>query len=79
VNAGQNACSKDNKLLFCRTGEKDRARFDVYDLTSNRWFIGMLPKEIPEGASILSVNNTVYIAGGRVNGMASNQVWKLDF
>ncbi|MGE5106935.1 MAG: hypothetical protein ACM3H8_05295 [Sphingobacteriales bacterium] len=30
------------------------------------------------GASIISVNNTIYVAGGYVNGILSNQVWKLE-
>lgn len=42
------------------------------------WSIGVLPQNI-EGASIISVNNTIYVASGYVNGVLSNPVWKLEF
>ena len=76
---GQNAVLKDNKILYFRHYDTaDPVRFDIYDTVTQSWSIGVLPKSIL-GASVISVNNTVYIAGGRVNGAVSNQVWKLDF
>jgi len=30
-------------------------------------------------ASIISLDNTIYLAGGFVNGVLSNKVWKLEF
>jgi hypothetical protein len=32
-----------------------------------------------QGAAIISVNNTIYVAGGKVNGAFSDQVWILEF
>ena len=68
---------KDNKILFLR-GLADSDKFDVYDIISNTWSIGVLPYKIG-GASIISVNNTTYVAGGSINGVLSNKVWKLEF
>jgi N-acetylneuraminic acid mutarotase len=53
-------------------------KFDIYDITTNTWSIGVLPANI-YGSSVISVNNTIYIAGGYVNDVLSNQVWKLEF
>ncbi len=61
---------KDNKILFFRTWEYTN-KFDVYDIATNTWSIGILPQIISD-ASFISVNNTVYVADG-------NKVWKLGF
>ncbi len=67
---------KNNKIVFF-TGSniwgEMKNKFDIYDIT-----IGVLPVNI-EGAAIYSVNNIIYVAGGVVNGVLSNQVWKLEF
>jgi hypothetical protein len=81
-NANFDAVVKDNKIVFF-TGEgpgfiAGNKKFDIYDVTTNTWSIGVLPVDIT-GASIISVNNTIYVAGGYVNGVLSNKVWKLDF
>lgn len=52
--------------------------FDIYDIASNSWSIGVLPFNI-QRASIISVNNVIYIAGGLINGVESNKVWTLEF
>lgn len=70
--SGQNAVIRNNKIIFCRFVGEERDKFDLYDIISNTWSIGILSQPIPEEASIISVNNTIYIAGG-------NQVWKLEF
>lgn len=73
------AVVKDNKILFLRNGGlADSDKFDVYDTISNTWSIGVLPYKI-SGASIISVNNTTYVAGVSINGVVSNKVWKLEF
>jgi len=83
TNAGQNAVLKDNKIVFF-TGNRyiglpgNKQRFDIYDITTNTWSVGILPVTV-EVASIISVNNTIYVAGGLVNGVLSNQVFKLEF
>jgi N-acetylneuraminic acid mutarotase len=76
---GQNAVVKEDKILFFRHHFRDDgSRFDIYDTVSKNWSIGVLPQSI-SGASIISVNNTVYIAGGWAAGVFSNRVWKLEF
>ncbi|MDB5222496.1 MAG: hypothetical protein JWN83_1163 [Chitinophagaceae bacterium] len=77
---GITAVRKDNKLIFFGGSYYGvfKARFDIYDLDTNLWSIGELPQNLVL-ASIISYNNTIYIAGGEVNGVISSQVWKLDF
>lgn len=83
---GQNLVVKDNKIIFYTDGsfQDDEAsiersqKFDILDITTNTWSIGVLPQRL-DGFSIVSVNNKIYIAGGRVNGVLSDQVWTLEF
>ncbi len=80
-NGGQNAVVKDNKIILYRTSELQNTypdRFDIYDISTGTWSVGVLPIVLKE-ASIISVNNVVYLAGGYVNGVFSNKVWKLEF
>jgi N-acetylneuraminic acid mutarotase len=80
IDNGQNAMLKDNKIIFLRhDGGANAQKFDIYDIQKGNWFIGVLPQPIPKGSCAISINNTVYIAGGIVNGVASNQVWRLEF
>ena len=76
---------KDNKILFLRsphrfpvTNNDDDNKFDIYDPAAGSWSIGTLPANL-DRMSVLSVNNTAYIGGGAVNGVFSNQVWRLEF
>jgi hypothetical protein len=79
---GQNAVVKDDKIIWFATLDpltgNATDKFNIYDLTANRWSIGLLPFQI-SGASVISVNNTIYVAGGSVNGRMTDQVWKLEF
>ena len=72
---------KNNKIIFFTSSnplEGSGNKFDIYDVSTGTWSIGVMPLDI-RGASIISVNNTIYVAGGAVNGVLSNQVWKLEF
>ena len=69
---------KDNKIVFFTGTGILKNKFDIYDITTNEWSIGVLNQNI-EGASIISVNNSIYVAGGYVNGVLSKQLWKLEF
>jgi hypothetical protein len=72
---------KNNKIVFftsSRFFEGSANKFDIFDITTGTWSIGVMTRDI-RGASIISVNNTIYVAGGSVNGVLSNQVWKLEF
>jgi hypothetical protein len=80
IDDGQNAVVKNNKIIFLRhKGGADANKFDIYDIQTNTWSIGVLHQPIPTGASVISVNNTIYVAGGSVNGVLINHVWKLEF
>jgi len=76
---GQHLVLKDNKIIFLRKGFTDTDKFDIYDLTTNSWSIGILPQPVPFWSSFISVNNVIYIAGGSTTQGVSNQVWKLEF
>ena len=64
-------------MFFTGVGGQ-KSKFGIYDTTTNTWSIGVLPFAL-EGASILSVNNTLYVAGGKVAGALTAGVWKLEF
>ena len=53
-------------------------KFDIYDISTKTWSIGVLPMSL-DMASIFSLNNTIYIAGGYRNGQSSKEIWKLEF
>jgi len=80
-NAWFKAVLKKNWVIFFTSPEwvpNQKDKFDIYDTSTNTWSIGVLNQNIA-GAGIISVNNTIYVAGGYVNGELSNQVWKLEF
>ncbi len=87
-NAFFSAVLKNNKIVFFTSGVNIPVywsstppvmnKFDIYDITTNTWSVGVLPVNI-YASSIISVNNTIYVAGGIVNGALSGQVWKLEF
>ena len=68
----------DNIVFFTGYNNGTGNKFDIYNTTTKTWSIGELPVDI-HGSAIISVNNTIYIAGGNVNGVYSKQVWKLEF
>ena len=79
--AGLTAVIKDDKIVFF-TGHgsdpRNGTHFEIYNLTTNTWYTGLLNKRII-GAAIISVNNVIYVAGGFVNGIGSDQIWELEF
>jgi hypothetical protein len=80
---GQNALIKDNKIVFF-TGTYSSigdTRFNIYDIATETWFIGVLPFGLSY-TSVVAVNNNIYVGGGYINGNflnATNQVWRLQF
>jgi hypothetical protein len=78
---GFDAVLKDDNIVFF-TGNIDQLdnKFEIYNLTNNTWSTAVLNKKISD-ATIISVNNTVYVAGGRDNawGPYFSHVYKLEF
>jgi len=80
------AVMKDNKIVFFGTNydnpDKPVAdKVDIYDIASNTWSVGVLPFSIDQ-PSVISVNNTIYVAGGFIHGfygVYNDKVWKLEF
>ena len=55
-------------------------RVDIFDTSSNSWFINDLNISVVDDASIvISAGNDIYIAGGKVNNAWTNQVWRVQF
>jgi hypothetical protein len=67
------AVRKDNKIVFFGGYYPNigipTSRFDILDLTTNSWSIGVLPQIT--GNKIISYNNILYVTDG-------NQIWKLE-
>ncbi len=76
-NSGQQAVVNNNKIAFCIT-PWNSPNFDIYDVNTNTWSIGVLPF-VTTGSTIIKANNTIYLAGGSVNGVLTNKVWKLEY
>ena len=84
-----NVFEKNNKIGFFgnplgpnyNIGCQSIQHFDIYNLSSNSWSVGIFPQIISSYASILSVNNTLYIAShdSQVNCDYIFYVWKLEF
>jgi len=75
------AVLKDDKIVFFTgygSDPRNGTYFEIYNLTTETWSTVLLDKNI-KGAAIISVNNVIYVAGGFVNGVGSDQVWKLEF
>ena len=81
VNMFFKAVRTNNKIIFF-TGNGGYGsvinKFDIYDISTSTWSIGVLPFNM-EGTAIISVNNTIFLAGGYVNGVLSDKAWKLEF
>jgi hypothetical protein len=69
---------QNNSLLFFAGDGLNPVRFNVYDLKTQQWFEGSINKKLV-GAEIVVVNNIIYITGGSVDGVLSDQFWKLEF
>jgi len=73
---------KDDKIIWFATLDpltgNSTDKFNIYDITADRWPVGLLPFKI-SGASVISVNHKIYGADGSVNGRMTDQVWKLEF
>lgn len=77
-NAFFSAVQKNNRIVFFTGSGVEKNKFDIFDTSTNTWLIGKLTENV-EGAAIISVNNTIYVAGGKINGALSDKFRKLDF
>lgn len=77
-NAKFSAVQKNDNIVFFTGAGQQKNKFDIYDINNKSWSIGVMEKNM-EGNTIISVNNNVYVAGGKVNGVLSDQVYKLQF
>jgi hypothetical protein len=79
-----NAVATRDKVVFFpgnfENGMYSGSEFDIYDITTNQWSTGHIDREIYD-ATVISVNHTIYIAGGRdkPNGPYFTEVWRLEF
>jgi hypothetical protein len=75
------AVQKDNNIIFFSPYTQGSLNnwFDLYNISTNTWSIGVFSQNIYSSSDIISVNNTIYLAGGNPSGVLSNQVWKLEF
>jgi N-acetylneuraminic acid mutarotase len=72
------AVRKDDNIIFFTGNDGDGKQFEIFNTTSRQWSNARLNQDI-RGAGVISVNNTIYVAGGKVNGVTSDQIWKLEF
>ncbi|MES1225457.1 MAG: hypothetical protein ABUT20_58800, partial [Bacteroidota bacterium] len=71
------AVLKNNEILFFN-GSSSTNKFDIYNLSTGEWSVGVLPFSVSI-ATVVSLNNTVYMTAPIVNGQPSTQVYKLEF
>lgn len=77
----QSVIKGDNIIFFTGFASNIDAgtnHFEIYNTTTDTWKTGILNLNL-NSASIISVNNTIYVAGGNLNQNGTNQVWKLEF
>ncbi|MFI5132245.1 MAG: PKD domain-containing protein [Chitinophagales bacterium] len=72
----------DNIVFFTGYGpEPTGTHFEIYNITTGTWSTAILNRSI-QGASVISVNNTIYVTGGSAFSDLPpyhKEVWKLEF
>jgi hypothetical protein len=75
------AAVKDDNIVFFSNDYRsgNGTHFDIYNITSDTWYTGILDQFIV-GAAIIAVNNTIYVAGGAdANGRYRDTLFRLEF
>jgi hypothetical protein len=75
------AVLRDNEIVFFMGSPSIQPQnFDIYNITTDKWSIGILNEGL-NYPGIISVNNKIYVAGGALatTGNPSNQVWLLEW
>lgn len=61
-------------------GGHSKNKFDILDIQTNTWAIGLLPANVQTNSgSIISHNDKLYVFNLTINGGLTNQVFRLDF
>ncbi len=72
---------KDDNIVFFTGDRNDSSNgfdFEIYNTSTKSWSTGRLNQKL-FNAAVISVNNTIYVAGGTDGNTYFNQVWKLTF
>jgi N-acetylneuraminic acid mutarotase len=74
------AISKSNEIIFFTPGDEEflSDQFDIYNTLTGKWSIGTLD-QVTAGCGIISVNNVVYVAGGKTSEGYSDKVYVLNW
>ena len=72
------AVRKDDQLIFYSGGFSGN-KFDIYDLTTGTWSIGVLPANVVSAGRIMEFGNELYVTEVYMNGDFTKEVYKLVF
>jgi hypothetical protein len=78
------ACRQNNKIIFFPSGENPSTFFDVYDITTNSWTVGLI-NDFLRGGICFVYKNDIYVAGGYFGSTTfgpiaiNDKVLKLEF
>ena len=72
------AVRKDDQLIFY-SGTFSGNKFDIYDLTTGTWSIGVLPANVVSAGRIMEFGNELYVTKVYMNGDFTKEVYKLVF
>jgi hypothetical protein len=74
----RNVKINDQILFYAGVANDKENQFDLYDISDQQWKTVILPVDLV-GSAIVAVNNNLYLAGGSLDGVYTNKVWKLEF
>jgi hypothetical protein len=78
------ASKRNNKIIFFPAGESSSTFFDIYDIVTNTWSIGLI-NNLLRGGICFVYNNDIYVAGGYFGSTlvgpitVNDKVLKLEF
>ena len=78
-----NAVMKNDNIVFFpglseASSPVSNTYFEIYNISSDTWSVGVLNQKIT-GAAIISVNNKIYVAGGTDGSKYLDKVYELEF
>lgn len=74
------AVLRNNEIIFFTPGDNEflSDQFDIYNTVTGKWSIGKLD-HTTAGCGVISVNNTIYVAGGRTSNDYTDKVYILNW